>query len=75
MITIDRLVLSVDAMTPERAQRLVRMAGQQLATAAALSRGGPAVAVDHIDLAVPATGASDAAIAAALCAAIRARIV
>jgi uncharacterized protein HemX len=73
MITVDRLILSVDAMTPDRAERLVRMAGQQL-VAQANPGGAVSVAVDRIDVALPTAGASDAAIAAALCAAIRARI-
>lgn len=73
MITIDRLILSVDAMTPDRAERLVRMATQQL-QADANRDGAMSVAADRIDVALPATGASDAAIAAVLCAAIRARI-
>lgn len=73
MITIDRLILSVDAMTPDRAERLVKMAAQQL-EADASRDGAVTVVADRIDVALPAAGASDAAIAAALWAAIKARI-
>lgn len=76
MIAIDRLVLSIDAMTPERAERLVRMAGRMLAEApdAEIVAHDASPPIDRIDVALPAAGASDAAIAAAMCAAIRARI-
>ena len=76
MIAIDRLVLSIDAMTPERAERLVRMAGRMLAEApdARTTPRGTPNPVARIDVALPAGAASDAAIAAAMCAAIRARI-
>lgn len=76
MIAIDRLVLSIDTMTPERAERLVRMAGRMLAEAPDARREphGAPEPVARIDVALPAAGASDAAIAAAMCAAIRARI-
>ena len=76
MIAIDRLVLSIEAMTPERAERLVRMTGRLLAEMpdAASVANGASPPIDRIDVALPAAGASDATIAAAMCAAIRARI-
>ncbi len=74
MIAIDRLVLSIDGMSSQRAERLVRMVGEQLARDAAQGASPSVKSVDRIEMALPAGGHSDADIVAALCAAVRARI-
>lgn len=71
MITIDRLVLDIDGMDEPRARRLAMLAAEQL-TGSGTPEGG--MSLDRIAVSLPAPGASDADIGAAIAAAIRARI-
>ena len=73
MITIDRLVLDIDGMDEPRARRLAMLAAELVAeTLAGAPESG--ISLDRIAVSLPATGAADADIAAAIAAAIRARI-
>jgi hypothetical protein len=75
MITIDRLVLDIDGMDEPRARRLAMLAAEQVAeTLAGAGAPDSGITLDRIAVSLPATGAADADIAAAIAAAIRARI-
>jgi hypothetical protein len=66
MIQVDRLILDVPGMTPGRAERLAHAIG------ALLGESGAAPA-EQVDALVPPGAATDAAILAALAAALHAR--
>lgn len=70
MITLDRLVLDVPGMTPERARRLSHEIAAMLA-----EHAGSAAPIDGMQVLLPPGAGSDAAILAALSAALRARVI